>query len=215
MAKSNQTTTVYESLRERIERGYYSPAESLHEVELASEYNVSRNTIKKALLMLENDAYVTIELNRGAKVRSYSKKEVLDYLDLRVELEGYIMRLAVPNFTPEDIKRLETIFTQMAERRREKDLLGYSALNLKFHTVIYDVCPNRMATDILVRLKNQMRKYNAKTILVPGRDDDSYDEHRMILEAIKAGDVHTAETCVQEHVRNVRNTYDQYYALLF
>ena len=81
MIKTNQTTMVYENLKERIEQGYYSPAESLPEIDLASEYNVSRNTIKKALLMLENDAFVTIEQNQGAKVRSYSKVEVLEFLE--------------------------------------------------------------------------------------------------------------------------------------
>ena len=99
MANTNQTTMVYEKLRERIERGYYSPAESLPEIELAAEYSVSRNTIKKALLMLEKDSLVAIEQNKGAKVRSYSKSEIMDFLELRAELEGFIVRLAVPMFT--------------------------------------------------------------------------------------------------------------------
>lgn len=55
MAKTNSTTMVYESLKDKILRGVYSTSASLPEVELANEYNVSRNTIKKALLMLEND----------------------------------------------------------------------------------------------------------------------------------------------------------------
>ena len=63
MVKTNQTTIVYQRLKEKIESGVYSPAESLPEVELATEYGVSRNTVKKALLMLESDAYVTIEQN--------------------------------------------------------------------------------------------------------------------------------------------------------
>ena len=32
MAKMNQTTMVYEKLKEKIENGYYSPAESLPEI---------------------------------------------------------------------------------------------------------------------------------------------------------------------------------------
>ena len=49
MAKTNSTTMVYESLKDKILRGVYSTSASLPEVELANEYNVSRNTIKKAL----------------------------------------------------------------------------------------------------------------------------------------------------------------------
>ncbi|MBQ9663562.1 MAG: GntR family transcriptional regulator [Oscillospiraceae bacterium] len=215
MANMNQTTMVYEKLKDRIEKGYYSPSESLPEVELATEYNVSRNTVKKALLMLENDSYVTIEQNKGAKVRSYSKKEVLDYLEFRVELEGFITRLAVEHFTKKDLEKLEAIYAKMGQRREENDLMGYSALNQQFHATIYAACPNRMATDTLVHMKNQMRKYNAKTILVPGRDAHSYEEHGKILAAIRAGDAKEAEACIRHHVESVRKTFEDYYSLLF
>ncbi len=215
MARINPTTMVYEALKEKIERGIYSPAESLPEMELAKEYNVSRNTIKKALLMLENDAYVTIELNKGAKVRSYSRQEVLDYLQLRVELEGFITRLAVPCMTESQIQRLEEIFAQMGQCRKCNDLLGYSALNQQFHSIIYDACPNKTAAELLIRLKLQMRKYNAKTILVPGRDAHSYEEHKTILDAIRNRDTETAERCIRRHVESVRKTYEDNYTLLF
>jgi DNA-binding GntR family transcriptional regulator len=46
--------------------------------------------------MLEKERLVTIELNKGAKVRSYSLSEVLEFLELRAFLEGFITRKAVP-----------------------------------------------------------------------------------------------------------------------
>ena len=215
MANTNQTTMVYEKLRKRIEQGYYSPAENLPELELAAEYSVSRNTIKKALLMLEKDSLVVIEQNKGAKVRSYSKAEIMDFLELRAELEGFIVRLAVPKFTEQDVQKLGSLILEMTKKRDEADLLGYSALNQEFHALIYDVCPNKMATDLLIKLKSQMRKYNAKTILVPGRDARSFEEHKMILEAIQKQDASNAEECMRSHVDNVRKTFEEYYALLF
>lgn len=211
----NQTGTVYEKLKERIDQGYYSPAESLPEVELATELDVSRNTIKKALLMLETDGYVVLEPNKGAKVRSYSKQEVLEFLQLRVELEGFIVRLAAENFNKKSLAKLEGIFEKMSACREANDLMGYSALNQQFHSLIYENCPNRTAAELLINLKGRMRKYNGKTILVPGRDAHSYEEHRQILEAIKAGDAAAAEAAVRKHVESVRKTFEDYYALLF
>ena len=215
MVKTNQTTIVYEGLKAKIESGVYSPAESLPEVELATEYGVSRNTVKKALLMLESDAYVTIEQNKGAKVRSYSKAEVMDYLQLRVELEGFLIRLAVPCFTDADTERLAAVFAEMGARREANDLLGYSALNGQFHGIIYEVCPNKTAAELLLRLKAQMRKYNTKTILVPGRGDHSYAEHEAILRAVQNRDAAAAEACMRRHVENVRGTFGENFSILF
>lgn len=88
-------------------------------------------------------------------------------------------------------------------------------MNQQFHSIIYDACPNKTATDLLIRLKLQMRKYNAKTILVPGRDNCSYEEHKAILEAIRAGDCAGAEANIRRHVENVRKTFEENFALLF
>ncbi len=215
MPRVSQTEMVYEKLKERIDGGYYSPAESLPEMELATELEVSRNTVKKALLMLENDAYVVVEPNKGAKVRSFSRQEVLDYLQLRVELEGFIIRLTVPCFTEADVDGLAALLTRMGERHEANDLMGYSTLNQEFHNLIYAKCPNKTATELLLRLKAQMRKYNAKTILVPGRDARSYEEHRAILEAIRTRNAQEAEACMRSHIENVRKVFEDYYTLLF
>lgn len=215
MATQNQTTYVYKALKKRIDEGFYSPAESLREAALSEEYKVSRNTIKKALLMLENDAYVSIEQNKGARVRSYSKPEVLEFLDLRQMLEGFVIRLVTAVITEAELNTLQEKLNQMKERRIAGDLLGYSSINREFHAVIYQACPNRMAVDVLVKLKNQMKKYNSKSILIPGRSEHSFEEHTAILAALRKRDAAGAQAMMEQHVHNVREVYDQYYGILF
>lgn len=210
-----QTTAVYSKIKAQIEAGEYSPAQSLTEAALAQEHGVSRNTIKKALLMLENDGYVTMDLNKGAKVASYSKAEVLQFLELREVLEGFIIRLAVPAFTEEDIEKLRELLGQMRAYKEAGELLQYSRCNQEFHRIIYASCPNQTAVDVTLRLKNQMKKYNSKTILIPGRSDHSLQEHTAIYEAIRDRDADRAEECIKKHIHNVRDVFDQYYSLLF
>ncbi len=215
MTKMTQTELLYNTLKEKIDQGYYSPAESLPEVELSREYQVSRNTVKKALYMLENDFYVTIEPNKGAKVRSYSKQEVLEFLHLREVLEGFVMRLAIPCLSEKDIDELKDTLDKMAAKKEEGDLFGYSDLNRHFHAIIYRACPNRTAVSFTTSLKNQMKKYNSKTVLVPNRCDRSLEEHRQIFEAVRNRDVERAEYYMSQHIRNVRDTFDKYFSVLF
>ena len=210
-----QTTIVYNKIKSKIESGEYSPAQSLPEAALAKEYGVSRNTIKKALLMLENDAYVTMDLNKGAKVSSYSKEEVIQFLELREVLEGFIIHKAVPAFTETNIKKLKAILDKMTAYKAEDDLLIYSKCNQEVHKIIYAACPNKTAVETTLKLKNQMRKYNSKTILIHGRPEQSLAEHTAIYNAICSRDVAKAEECIRTHIRNVKNTFDQYYSFLF
>lgn len=213
MAK--QTTQVYEDLKKRIIKGEYSPSESLPEQELSNQYGVSRNTIKKALLMLEKENLVTIELNKGAKVRSYSLSEVLEFLELRSCLEGFIIRLAVPAFTDELLHKLEQTLELMRQYYETHQLLLYSQKNQIFHQIIYDACPNRTAVNMTINLKTQMSKYNIKTILIPGRDEQSFSEHTAIYEAIKCKNSELAQDLMTRHILNIRKIFDEYFSLLF
>ncbi|WP_313131944.1 GntR family transcriptional regulator [Anaerocolumna sp.] len=212
---ANQTTEVYNSLKNKIIKGEYFPSESLPEQELSNQYGVSRNTIKKVLLMLEKERLVTIELNKGAKVRSYSLSEVLEFLELRACLEGFITRKAVPAITDEQITELGNILKIMKGHYDNQQLLLYSQNNQLFHNIIYTACPNRTAVEMTINLKNQMSKYNTKTILVPGRDSQSFAEHSAIYDAIKNRDPELAEALMVRHISNVRKTFEENYTLLF
>lgn len=209
------TEQITQDLREQITKGIYPPAFSLTEIDLAQKYGVSRNTIKKSLMMLESEGLVSIEPNKGAKVRVYSINEVLEFLEVREVLEGFIIRNAVSAITDEQISLLEELLKQMKLLLEQKDLLAYSQCNQEFHKIIYSACTNRTAVEVTVQLKNQMRKYNAKTILVPGRDASSFDEHTKILNAIKARDAASAELYMRIHIRNVCKVFKENYALLF
>jgi DNA-binding FadR family transcriptional regulator len=81
--------------------------------------------------------------------------------------------------------------------------------------VLYDACPNRTAVEMTVNLKKQMSKYNTKTILIPGRDTQSFEEHSAILAAVKKRDAEAAGELVSRHIGNVRKTFQEHYSLLF
>ncbi|MCL2602765.1 MAG: GntR family transcriptional regulator [Treponema sp.] len=211
----NPTTKVFEALKQEIVSGVYPPLAPLSEVRLASLYGASRNTVKKALLMLEKENLVSIELNKGAKVKSVSIDEVKEFLELRVVLERFIVGKTVPVISPDDIAEMEKILERMKKNIHDRDLLEYSKNNLLFHDVIYTACPNRVAVEITTNLKVQMRRYNSKTILVPGRDSCSFQEHSAILAAFKKRDVAQAELLIQQHILNVKKAFEDNLSLIF
>ena len=88
--------------------------------------------------MLERDTLVTIEQNKGAKVRAYSLEEVLEFLELRSVMEGFITRLACGVLTGNDLLKLEKILNEMRICKEKRELVSYSEYNQKFHQAIYD-----------------------------------------------------------------------------
>ena len=214
MAEDTKSSRIYNTLKNEITRGTYPPAFALTETELANRFSVSRNTIKKALLMLESDGLVTMEDNKSARIRTFSIDEVLEFLEVREELESFIIRNAIRSITQEEIDTLASLLEEMKKLKEERNLIEYSNCNRKFHDVIYNACTNKTAVTLTKNLKDQMKKYNGKSILAPGRDEASLLEHEKILEAIQAKDEKTAELYMRIHIRNVANTFKEYYSLL-
>ncbi len=54
-------------------------------------------------------------------------------------------------------------------------------------------------------IKNQLKRYNIKTMLVQGRGEDSLDEHSKILSALERHDADAAETQMRRHIANLRD----------
>jgi len=206
---------IYEDLKNKIISGELLPSSALKEQDLADNYGVSRNTIKKVLLALEKDGLVAIEPNKGANVRSYSISEIKEALDLRATLEQFITYRSVPNLTQEEIFHMEVLLQDMDRHIKQNNLKEITNANHAFHRIISDACPNRTAVEILVSLKNKVSKYNTKTLLIPGRAAESLQEHLEILNAIKNHDAELAAAMMARHIENVRKVFEDNYRLLF
>jgi DNA-binding GntR family transcriptional regulator len=210
----DQTSHTHQEIRQRILDGVFRPCEPLTEVSLAAELGVSRNTIRKALLKLESENLVVIEENKRARVRSFTLQEVMQYLDVREVLEGFVVRQSVPFLGSAEVAEMRTILGEMKSCIDSHDLLQYSRHNQRFHDVIYRACPNRPAVEMTTVIKNQLKRHNLKTILVRGRGEDSLKEHRKIVAAIDRQDADEAEKAMRTHIANLRTVLLNHYELL-
>ncbi len=210
----DQTSHAHQEIRQRILDGVFRPCEALTEVSLAAELGVSRNTIRKALLKLESENLVVIEENKRARVRSFSIQEVMQYLDVREVLEGFVIRQSVPFLGSAEVAEMRAILGEMKSCIDSHDLLQYSRHNQRFHDVIYRACPNRPAVEMTTVIKNQLKRHNLKTILVRGRGEDSLKEHRKIVAAIDRHDADEAEKAMRKHIANLRTVLLNHYELL-
>lgn len=214
MPPKNRATEIYADLKKQILSGMIVSDKALTESRLAEQFGVSRNTVKKALLMLENDGLLTMEDSKTPHLFYVSLQEVSSLLDLRALLEAYIVENATPNISKADIAKMDQYLEQMRAHVEARELLQYIKCNQSLHETIYSNCNNKVALRMLAQLKDLLRKYNAKTILVPGRDVESLQEHIRVVDAIKAGDAAEASRQMKEHILNLKRTFEQNIELL-
>lgn len=209
-----QTDIAFQYIKDKILTGAYKPSQKLTENQLADAVGVSRNTIKKALMMLERENLVEVENNKGATIKSFTLEEVINYMEIREVLEGLVAKSAAKNISENDIKQLESILETMNSHIKENRFDEYSLLNREFHNIIYKASKNVQAIALINTIKTQLNRIHFKTILVPGRNQQSYIEHERILKALKLHEEKEAEEAIKHHVANVRKTIAENYQYL-
>jgi DNA-binding GntR family transcriptional regulator len=213
MKRANEV--AYEYIKGRILNGTYHPAQRLMEAQLAEEIGVSRNTIKKALLRIQQEKLITVEDNKGATICSLSIEEVLDYYEVRESLEMIIAAHAAVKITTDDLVRLKNVFKNMQNYMEQKRFAEYSALNKEFHKIIYDASEKLIAVEMVIGIRAQLNRFQMRTMFVPGRAEESMREHKDILKSMQLHDPKMAQETISLHIRNVAETIKKYQQLLF
>jgi len=190
-------------LREAIVTGRFQPSERLVEADIARELGVGRSAVRTALARLEHEGLVEHERHRGARVRLVGAQEAVEILETRAVLEGLVARHAAIKATPVDAEALFAILEDMRRRLNDGDLLGASDQNAVLHGRILDISGHATAGRLIATLKSQMVRFQYRTILLPGRSERSFGEHRAIVEAIAAGDGDAAENAMRTHLSHV------------
>src|ERR1700694_1842825 len=108
--------TAYRRLREGIASGQFHPNERLVEASVATRLGVGRTAVRAALVRLDQEGLVTLEPNRGARVRLISDREALEIEEVRATLEAMLTRRAATRATPSDLRELRQVVVEMGGR---------------------------------------------------------------------------------------------------
>jgi DNA-binding GntR family transcriptional regulator len=198
--------TAYRRLREAIASGQFHPNERLVEASVATRLGVGRTAVRAALVRLDQEGLVTLEPNRGARVRLISDREALEIEEVRATLEAMLCRRAATRATPADLRELRQVVVEMRQRVDRKDAIGYSDLNARFHQRIWAAADHETASRLVGSLKSQSIRLQYQTILRPGRTERSLREHEAIFSALKAHDPDAAEEAMLAHLAEVQET---------
>ena len=196
-------TDGYGELREAIVSGRLQPNQRLVETELAEELGVGRATVRTALARLVQEGLVEHERNRGARVRLVEEDEAVEILEARAALEGLAAGHAALARDAEDIEAMRAILAEMRELLDRGDLLAASDSNALLHRRILAASGHATAAQLIDGLNSQLVRFQYRTILLPGRRDESYAEHEAIVDAIEVGDREAAEVSMRRHLSHV------------
>lgn len=148
---------VAEALAQQMREGLYSCGERLVELTIAAEMNVSQNTVREALALLEQSGWVIKRPRHGVKVRSFTADEAEELYALRAALERLALGWALPNMTEMHKIELAQLISEARLHVNAMNLQGLRDTLFRFHAAIVSHADKPQTTAMLAALWNQTR----------------------------------------------------------
>jgi DNA-binding GntR family transcriptional regulator len=196
-------------LRQAIVTGDMAPGQRLVEEELAAAFEVTRASLRQALIDLTADGLVERIPNRGARVRVITRDEAVAITECRMALEGLCAAKAAENVTTAQVRQLEKLRDELQAAVSDGEPVRYSELNRQLHRLVIDISGQEVAAGLLARLNGQLVRHQFRLSLRPGRPQHSLPEHLAIIAAVTARDPARAEEAARNHLRSVIDALNQ------
>ncbi len=184
----SKSERAYAAIKEKILGGEYTPGYRLVLAKLADDLGFSVVPVREAIRRLEAESFVTFERNVGATVAGIDPTEYLYTMQTLSIVEGAATALSAPLITGSDIARARAVNAAMRESLAHFDPIRFTALNLEFHSVLFENCPNPHILDLVHRGWNRLQALRSSTFnYVPGRAGESVAEHEALLKLLESG----------------------------
>ncbi|WP_144440285.1 GntR family transcriptional regulator [Limnochorda pilosa] len=210
----NLTEQAYHLLRQEILSRRLRAGDRLVERTLGDRYRLSKTPIREAIARLERDGLVVIVPSQGAVVRRLALGEVKDLLECRQALDAFAARRAAERIQREDVVELEQMLVAAERERVNGSPERYREHDAAFHARIREMASNATLLRVMESLESQVRLVMTSTTGLPGRVGASMEEHRRILEALRAKDPDAAALAASEHVARMLEAVEEYWPVI-
>ncbi len=199
--KQTYTDLVVTYIRQSILDGTYKPGTKVKELVIAKKLSISRAPIREALQILIKEGLVVWHPQKGKFITELDPKQIRDSYFTGGILEAAAVCSVIQKYTARDIKKLEDIAEKMRLIAEDNESIEKIApLDDKFHKVLFSRIDNALLLEFCTRSCQGISKFLLfKYWIQLYSVEEVYWRHKVIVDALKKGDVYELEGCIRNH----------------
>lgn len=201
---------IVDQIEAKIDSGKFSPGSRLPpERVLAETFNVSRPTVREAIIALEVREKIEVKTGSGVYVLKKAKNKqqheinAFEVTQARALIEGEVAALAAASINESELEELEETLHAMQKGEYVEEA------DRRFHHIIAHATRNKamiLAVENLWALRSLTPKIVDDYNSVCSKDSIKIiDEHTAIFNALKQGDVAQARQAMHNHFNRLIN----------
>lgn len=191
---------ILNRLRDMIIEGHLPPGSRLNEGQIGAQLGVSRTPLREAIKFLASEGLVELVPTRGAVVKKFGAKEVLDMIEVLRMLEQHAGARACEIASDEAIAEIRALHDEMLACYRRQDRLAYYKLNQAIHTGIVALADNGSLSEVHARLQTRLKRIRFVGHEGPEKWANAVAEHEEMIAALEARDADRLAAILGKHL---------------
>jgi DNA-binding GntR family transcriptional regulator len=198
--RGNLVDKAYSALKDKIISNQYPPGHQALERELCAELQMSRTPVREALIRLSKEGLIELIPRQGMRVVPMSPEIMLEIYEVITCLEDKALELIMHRNLPNSsLAGLEHAVVDMEMALEEEDLDAWAAADERFHAELFVLCGNNILSSLAATLKTKIQRARMITLRMRPKPVRSNEEHRQLLEHLKAGQGEEARLLHRQH----------------
>jgi len=157
-ASESLSEQIAQHLAQQIITGDLVEGERIQELRIAKELNVSRGSVREALLILARRRLIEIYPRRGAVVSEMSAQQVRGLYDVVSMMLQVIARKSAENWRQQDMETFVAQVQRLQVLVDENDIEGFHEASFEFFRMSYRFAANPYVEEILEDLQPAIRR---------------------------------------------------------
>ena len=191
------TSSVYETIKQRIILLEIQPGSPVNTNALAEEIGVSVTPVREALIRLEADGLVHRVPNSTARVTEVHLHDLKDILEARLLLIETIARLAAQRVREDELEQMRALLEQMKQATDRRELIR---LDSEFHQLVNLATKNRALSQVADLMRNHVMRLWYYVSNEHTYWDELIKDRERLIQALVDGDVAKTTKILKLHV---------------
>lgn len=196
---------TYDYVRGQIINLGFKPGEFINDAQIAEKLSISRTPVREAFQRLEKEGLLVNEARKGWRVYMLDLEDIDEIFDLKIAIEGMLVRKAAACTDKSLRKDLAAALTDMKAAVEDDNPDAWLQADIHLHNIIFLMANNERAEQVIRTLNDQWHRIRLGYVALQGRTDKSIAEHAEFVNSVLAGDAQKAETQMRNHLSRVRD----------
>lgn len=190
--------------------GSYVPGQKLIEPDLMRQYGVARSTVREALRRLAAEGLVTLSLYRGARIRSLTRHNVRDMLEVLSALAGLAARLAAERISSkEDEKALRDSLNRLSTLAQADAPFEFARERNRLYRQLAQFSGNAELARLVPLLQTNLIRVQFPNAYGSGAEKKMLQDYSTIIGSVLKRDGVRAERAIRNHIRETAEAIEK------